>query len=143
MPYYHIDDFNFDESVEYILIFQQMRVPLQQLLLKKYNKLYPFINIFDKRKINRKKVDKLFEEFDFILTPTTGTIYKISEVNDNPIELNTNLGYYTNFMNLLDLSAIALPAGFRKNGLPFGVTIIADNFEEEKLLDISNRYLKA
>ena len=85
----------------------------------------------------------LFEEFDFILTPTTGTIYKISEVNDNPIELNTNLGYYTNFMNLLDLSAIALPAGFRKNGLPFGVTIIADNFEEEKLLDISNRYLKA
>ena len=77
------------------------------------------------------------------MTPTTGTIYKISEVNDNPIELNTNLGYYTNFMNLLDLSAIALPAGFRKNGLPFGVTIIADNFEEEKLLDISNRYLKA
>ncbi|MFY4841631.1 hypothetical protein ACOTWI_04790 [Aliarcobacter butzleri] len=57
--YYHIDDFNFDESVEYILIFQQMRVPLQQLLLKKYNKLYPFINIFDKRKINRKKVEKV------------------------------------------------------------------------------------
>jgi allophanate hydrolase len=104
------------------------------------------INYFESEyilKTNRKKVDKLFEEFDFILTPTTGTIYKISEVNDNPIELNTNLGYYTNFMNLLDLSAIALPAGFRKNGLPFGVTIIADNFEEEKLLDISNRYLKA
>lgn len=104
------------------------------------------INYFESEyilKTNRKKVDKLFEEFDFILTPTTGTIYKISEVNENPIELNTNLGYYTNFMNLLDLSAIALPAGFRKDGLPFGVTIIADNFEEEKLLDISNRYLKA
>lgn len=104
------------------------------------------INYFESEyilKTNRKKVDKLFQKFDFILTPTTGTIYKISEVNDNPIELNTNLGYYTNFMNLLDLSAIALPSGFRKNGLPFGVTIIVDNFEEEKLLDISNRYLKA
>ena len=76
-----------------------------------------------------------------MLTPTTGTIYKIDEVNADPIQLNTNLGYYTNYMNLLDLSAIAVPAGFRSNGLPFGVTIVADNFEEKKLLDYSSKYL--
>lgn len=102
------------------------------------------INYFESEYIlkkNRKKAEKFFEEFDFMLTPTTGTIYKIEEVNSNPIELNTNLGYYTNYMNLLDLSAIAVPAGFRKNGLPFGVTVVAKNFEEEKLLSYASKYL--
>ena len=102
------------------------------------------INYFESEYIlkkNRKKAEKLFEEFDFMLTPTTGTIYKIDEVNNNPIELNTNLGYYTNYMNLLDLSAIAVPAGFRENGLPFGVTVVAENFEEEKLLSYASKYL--
>ncbi|BAK73694.1 allophanate hydrolase [Arcobacter sp. L] len=102
------------------------------------------INYFESEYIlkkNRKKAEKFFEEFEFMLTPTTGTIYKIEEVNNNPIELNTNLGYYTNYMNLLDLSAIAVPAGFRKNGLPFGVTVVAKNFEEEKLLSYASKYL--
>ncbi len=102
------------------------------------------INYFESEYIlkkNRKKAEKLFEEFEFMLTPTTGTIYKIEEVNNNPIELNTNLGYYTNYMNLLDLSAIAVPAGFRKNGLPFGVTVVAKNFEEQKLLSYASKYL--
>lgn len=102
------------------------------------------INYFESEytlKKNRKIADKIFEQYDFMLTPTTGTIYKIDEVNANPIQLNTNLGYYTNFMNLLDLSAIAVPAGFRENGLPFGVTIVADTFEEGKLLSYSSKYL--
>lgn len=94
-------------------------------------------------KANRKKADKTFKEFDLLLTPTTGTIYTIDEVNANPIELNTNLGYYTNFMNLLDLSAVAAPAGFRKNGLSFGVTFIGDTFKEEQLLQITEKYLGA
>lgn len=102
------------------------------------------INYFESEYIlkkNRKKAEKLFEEFEFMLTPTTGTIYKIEEVNNNPIELNTNLGYYTNYMNLLDLSAIAVPAGNRANGLPFGVTVVSKNFEEEKLLSYASKYL--
>ena len=104
------------------------------------------INYFESEyilKTNRKIADKIFAKFDFMLTPTTGTIYKIAEVNVDPIQLNTNLGYYTNFMNLLDLSAIAVPAGFRKDGLPFGVTIVADAFDEKILLDYSKKYLKA
>ncbi|MDM5271951.1 allophanate hydrolase [Sulfurovum sp. zt1-1] len=102
------------------------------------------INYFESEytlKKNRKIMDTIFNEYDFVLTPTTGTIYKIEEVNADPIQLNTNLGYYTNFMNLLDLCAIAVPAGFRENGLPFGVTIVADKFEEGKILDYSSKYL--
>lgn len=104
------------------------------------------INYFESEytlKKNRKTIDRVFKNYDFLLTPTTGTIYKIKEVNADPIQLNTNLGYYTNYMNLLDLCAVAVPAGFRENGLPFGVTIVADKFEEKKLLSYSNRYLKA
>jgi allophanate hydrolase len=103
------------------------------------------INYFESEyilKTNRKIADKIFAKFDFMLTPTTGTIYKIDEVNADPIQLNTNIGYYTNFMNLLDLSAMAVPAGFRENGLPFGVTIVADAFDEKILFDYSKKYLK-
>lgn len=92
-------------------------------------------------KKNRKIADEIFNTYDFMLTPTTGTIYKIDEVNNDPIALNTNLGYYTNYMNLLDLSAIAVPAGFRENKLPFGVTIVANKFEEDKLLGFASKYL--
>jgi len=102
------------------------------------------VNYFESEytlKKNRKYADKVFSEYEFMLTPTTGTIYKIDEVNNDPIQLNTNLGYYTNFMNLLDLSAISVPAGFRENGLPFGVTIVSDKFEEKKLFEYSSKYL--
>jgi len=102
------------------------------------------INYFESEytlKKNKKYANKIFKEYEFMLTPTTGTIYKIDEVNNDPIALNTNLGYYTNYMNLLDLSAMALPAGFRKNGLPFGITIVANSFDEEKLFNYSSKYL--
>lgn len=102
------------------------------------------INYFESEytlKKNKKYANKIFDKYEFMLTPTTGTIYKIDEVNNDPIALNTNLGYYTNYMNLLDLSAMALPAGFRKNGLPFGITIVANSFDEEKLFNYSSKYL--
>lgn len=76
---------------------------------------------------------------DFIVTPTAGTIYTRDEVRDNPLELNTNLGYYTNFMNLLDLCACAVPSGFTANGLPFGVTLAAPVWSEHSLLSIGSR----
>jgi allophanate hydrolase len=60
----------------------------------------------------------------------------------DPIRLNSNLGYYTNFVNLLDLAAIALPAGFRKDGLPFGISLIGPAFSDPALLMLGQRYLK-
>jgi len=80
-----------------------------------------------------------WRSIDVMLLPTTGTIYKISEVEAEPVKLNTNLGYYTNFVNLLDLAAFAIPAGFRPNGLPFGVSLIAPAHSDWALLDLAAR----
>ncbi len=71
---------------------------------------------------------------DLIVTPTTGTVFSIDAVQADPIRLNTALGYYTNFMNLFDLAGVALPTGFREDGLPFGVTLVGPSGSERPLL---------
>jgi allophanate hydrolase len=100
-----------------------------------------YFNAEYKLKAFKRQSDILMKDIDFALTPTTGTIYTIDEVNADPIQLNTNLGYYTNFMNLLDFSAFAVPAGFRDNGLPFGVTLFAGAFEDRKLLQLGKQFM--
>lgn len=87
----------------------------------------------------RRDASSVWQKADLLLLPTTGTTYTHAEVEADPMRLNTNLGYYTNFVNLLDLSAIALPAGFRTNGLPFGVSLIAEAQQERALLTIADR----
>jgi allophanate hydrolase len=76
---------------------------------------------------------------DVLLLPTTGTIYTHEQVANDPVQLNTNLGYYTNFVNLLDMAAIAIPAGFRTNGLPFGVTLVGRKFTDAALTRLGAR----
>ena len=77
---------------------------------------------------------------DVLLLPTTGTIYTHDEIEADPIRLNSNLGHYTNFVNLMDLAAIALPAGFRANGLPFGVSLIGPAFSDAGLSALAERF---
>lgn len=89
----------------------------------------------------KKETDKILEQVDFVVTPTAGTKYRIEEVNDEPIQLNSNLGYYTNFMNLLDYAAIAIPAGFDKNNFPFGVTLFSQAFTDYELLEQATKFL--
>ena len=79
---------------------------------------------------------KTWEVADFLFLPTTGTTYTIAEVEADPIRLNANLGIYTNFVNLLDLCAIAVPAGFDSRGLPVGTTLIAPCFNEVPLVGV-------
>ena len=101
-----------------------------------------YFNAEYKLKAFKRLADINLEGTDFALTPTTGTIYTIDEVNADPVQLNTNLGYYTNFMNLLDFAAYAVPAGFRTNGLPFGVTLFSDAFEDRRLMDLGAEYIE-
>jgi len=61
----------------------------------------------------------------------------------DPIRLNSNLGYYTNFMNLLELAATAVPAGFQNDGLPFGITLIAPPHQDAPLLHLASRMQQA
>lgn len=86
---------------------------------------------------------KIWEEVDLLLLPTAGTIYTIEDVNKEPVRLNSNLGRYTNFVNLLDLAAVAVPAGFGEAeslpGLPFGVTLIGPALSDRALLSWGDR----
>lgn len=79
------------------------------------------------------KIHDILLQYDALLLPTAPTIYRIAEVMANPIELNAHLGIYTNFTNLADLSALALPAGFRDDGLPFGISLIAPAWHDQAL----------
>ena len=83
---------------------------------------------------------KTWEVAEYLLLPTTGTTYTIAEVEAEPIRLNANLGVYTNFVNLLDLCAIAVPAGFDSGGRPVGTTLIAPCFNEMPLIDIGGEF---
>jgi allophanate hydrolase len=81
----------------------------------------------------RREADALWEKADLLLLPTAPTIYTIDAVAAEPLALNARLGRYTNFANLLDLAAIAVPAGFRSDGLPFGVSLVAPAFSDRRL----------
>lgn len=87
----------------------------------------------------KRDAEKVWQQIDVLLTPTTGTIYRVDEIEADPVGLNNRLGHYTNFMNLLDLSAVALPAGFHGNGLPFGITLCAPAFFDHALLALAKR----
>jgi allophanate hydrolase len=91
----------------------------------------------------RRTTERTWREIDFLVTPTAGTIYRIDAVEADPIRLNSNLGYYTNFVNLLDLSAVAVPAGFRGDGLPFGITFTARAGADAHLLSLANMFQRA
>ena len=73
----------------------------------------------------KRKTSRVWSEFDAMLVPTMPRLYTIAEVEADPIRLNSRLGTYTNFVNLLDLCAIAVPSSLRVDGLPASVTLIA------------------
>jgi allophanate hydrolase len=84
--------------------------------------------------------EKTWQSVDALLLPSAGTIYTIKQVLAAPIELNSNLGRYTNFMNLLDLCGIAIPAGFRSDRIPFGVTFFAKAWADPLLFELARAF---
>jgi allophanate hydrolase len=88
----------------------------------------------------KQRAAELWAEMDVLLLPTAGTIYTHEAIAADPVQLNSNLGFYTNFVNLMDLAAVAVPAGFRSDGLPFGVSITGPAFSDEALLALAERY---
>lgn len=88
----------------------------------------------------RHATQPLWRTIDVMVLPTAPTIYTVEEVKAEPIALNSRLGHYTNFVNLLDLAALAVPAGFRSDGLPFGVTLIAPAWHDRVLASLGGRF---
>jgi allophanate hydrolase len=84
----------------------------------------------------RRRRDYVFVAIDALLLPTVPTVYTIDEVLADPIRLNSRLGTYTNFVNLLDLCGLALPAALHANGTPFGITLLAPGGHDATLASI-------
>jgi len=89
----------------------------------------------------KRHADTLWESIDLMAFPTTGTTYRVAELAAAPIALNSALGFYTNFVNLLDMAALAVPAGTRANATGFGITLIGPADTDRALLDVADDYL--
>ncbi len=85
-------------------------------------------------------IERTLSGMDALVVPTTPTIYTIAAVQNDPITLNSRLGTYTNFTNLADLAALALPADFRSDGLPAGITLIARAGRDHALAAFGKRW---
>jgi allophanate hydrolase len=95
---------------------------------------HAFYNLADLIRAAKREWAKM----DVLLLPTAPTSYTIAEMLADPVTLNTNLGVYTNFVNLMDLAAIAVPAGFRPDGMPFGVTLIGPALTDGMLSSVGD-----
>jgi len=91
----------------------------------------------------RRAAERTWQEIDVLVTPTAPTIYRIAEVEAEPLALNSRLGYYTNCANLLDLAAVSVPAGIDARGLPFGVMLAAPAWSDYALLALAARIQQA
>lgn len=90
-----------------------------------------------------RQIDELLADVDALLVPTAPTAPTIEAVNKDPVTLNSQLGTYTNFVNLADFSALAIPAGFRDDELPFGVTLISGAWKDTELQHLACQWLNA
>ena len=94
------------------------------------------------RELRRRAFDEL-QKVDVLMVPTTGTIYRIEDVKRDPVRLNVNMGYYTQFANLLGLCAIAIPSTLRDDGLPFGICFLARPRNDRALIQLGRIFHRA
>ncbi len=83
------------------------------------------------------EVDRLFQEMDVLLLPTIGTTFTVAEVLEEPIATNTTLGHYTHFGNLLDLCAVAVPAGLTADGRPCSLMVLGPALSDDLVLSVA------
>ncbi|MEQ6884698.1 allophanate hydrolase [Salicola sp. Rm-C-2C1-2] len=89
----------------------------------------------------RHALDQELAAIDALLVPTAPITPSLRAVEADPVHLNARLGRYTNFVNLADLCALALPAGFRGDGLPFGITLISGAWRDRDLQELGAQWL--
>ncbi|WDU64798.1 allophanate hydrolase [Pseudomonas poae] len=87
-----------------------------------------------------RRINHSLADFDALLVPTSPTIRTQAEMAEEPVRYNSQFGYYTNFTNLADLSALALPAGLRDDGLPSGITLLAPAWHDRALAHLGKRW---
>ncbi|WP_291354537.1 allophanate hydrolase [Acinetobacter sp. UBA3106] len=97
---------------------------------------------YERAQLSR-KINLALADFDAMMVPTAPTIYKIADVEADPLLKNSHMGAYTNFVNFADLSALALPNSIRADGLPTGVTFIAPAWMDEALAKFGQKWQQA
>ena len=88
----------------------------------------------------RRVSEATLRDIDVMALPTVPTVYTVEDVLAHPIALNSALGTYTNFVNLLDLCALAVPASLRADGTPFGITLVAPAGEDAALASLGRAF---
>jgi allophanate hydrolase len=88
----------------------------------------------------RREAAAVWNDIDVMALPTSGTIFTLEQLKAEPVLNNTRLGYYTNFVNLLDLSGLAVPAGMRNDGLPSGITFIGPAWADAALAALGEAF---
>jgi allophanate hydrolase len=91
----------------------------------------------------RRAVEPVWGAIDALLLPTAATVFTRRQVEAEPLALNSQLGHYTHFANLLDCAAVAVPAGFRPDGLPFGVTLFGPAWSDARLATLGGALHRA
>ncbi|NCV06736.1 MAG: allophanate hydrolase [Betaproteobacteria bacterium] len=119
---------SFDQAVHKVLI-----------AAKSYSAADAFRSLNQVRHL-KLEADSMWSNIDVLMVPTAPRHYRITEMLADPIELNRRLGYYTNFVNMLDYAAASVPSSIRSDGLPFGVTFIAPAGSDYQLAEWAHRF---
>lgn len=86
------------------------------------------------------KINQWLSSIGVLCVPTCPLNPTFDEVEAEPILVNSKQGTWTNFINLVDMAALAIPCGFRSDGLPDGITLIGKKFTDYALLKLAHRY---
>lgn len=109
---------------------------------RRYSAVDAFRGQYELKTLKERALGEM-RDFHFIVLPTAGTIYKVADIEREPVLYNSNLGHYTNFVNFFGFSALALPAAFRPDGLPFGITLVAEASMDRMLIEFGARWQRA
>lgn len=91
----------------------------------------------------QRETSAVWQSMDVMLLPTTGTAFSLAQIEAEPVLRNSELGHYTNFVNLLDLAAIAVPSGFSRSGFPAGITLVGPAWADIGLAGLADRLHRA
>lgn len=101
-----------------------------------------FAALYRLRELQR-LTEQVWRGIDVLVVPTTGTAYTIAALEADPVALNNNNGYYSYFVNLLDLCAASVPSGFLGNGVAMGITLVAPAWHEAPVVALGAAYHRA
>jgi allophanate hydrolase len=106
---------------------------------RRFSAVDAFRAMYRIRELRAEVAATIFARAPVLVVPTAPTIYTLEAVSADPFGLNATLGTYTNFVNLLDLCAVAIPSDRYANGVPIGVTLIAPAFADAPLARFARR----